>query len=112
MSGMHEDIDEEKPTGDTPEAEALLDAMHAYADEVCAGWLTDMEFYLWSAVVRDGKYASDHPRAPLLRMLSEAAGGWWVHCTTLGTPREDGSRRFLTRAEWEPIYAAHVPDKD
>lgn len=93
---------EPAPTGDTPEAEALLDAMHAYAEDVCAGWLYDMEFYLWSAVKRDGRWpqadSSDaRRRAPLLDQLSRMAGGWWHY---------EKERTFEPLADWEKRYAA------
>lgn len=67
----------------TPEAEALYDAMQRHSAEWHAGWLTDSEFYLWSAVVGDGRWPEIGPdarrRAPLLRSLSAAAGGWWTY---------------------------------
>lgn len=92
------------PTGDTPEAEVLLDAMHEYSGEVFAGWLHDMEFYLWSAVKRDGRWpqadvADTRRRARMFDQLARMAGGWWYHDSEKG-------RTFEPLAGWEKRYAA------
>lgn len=93
---------EESPDKDTPEAQALLDAMHAHAEEMCAGWLHDQEFYLWSAAQQDGRWEVNSDavgRARLLRLLAAKAGGWWIH----GGPE---GRTFLPTDVWERRYAA------
>lgn len=95
---------EESPDKDTPQAEALLDAMHAHSEEMCAGWLTDQEFYLWSAVIKDGRWDAmiDVALVRLLRLLADEAGGWWVH----GGPK---GRTFLPLDVWKQRYAARDP---
>lgn len=100
-----DDDAEPAPTGDTPEAEALLDAMHDYSGEFFAGWLCDMEFYLWSSVMCDKRWpeAEDEDarrRAPLLDQLSRMAGGWWYY-------DDEKGRTFESLADWEKRYAAH-----
>lgn len=98
---------EESPNKDTPEAEALLAVMHAHSDEWCAGWLTDQEFYLWSAVRHDGRWQKVGPcawgKAHTLKVLAEAAGGWWIW----GGPE---GRTFLPLDVWERRYAARQPE--
>lgn len=103
---MHDEEDEVEPapTGDTPEAEALLDAMSAYAEDVCAGWLFDMEYYLWSAVRRDKRWpeaegGDARRRSHLLDQLSRMAGGWWYH-------DDEKGRTFEPLDDWEKRYAA------
>lgn len=102
---MHDEDEDDIPaTGDTPEAEALLDAMYGYSEEMFAGWLYDMEFYLWSAVKRDKRWPEAdgndaRRRAPLLDQLARMAGGWWYH-------DDEKGRTFEPLADWEKRYAA------
>ena len=99
----------------SPEATALLDAMHAHAEDMCAGWLIDMEFSLWSAVVKDGKYASSVSPSVVrnLRSLGAAADGWWVHSSTVNADwQTSGGRVFLPITEWETIYALGPQDSE
>ncbi len=105
-------MNEDPKPEDSHTAQALLDAMHTYSDELCAGWLNDMEFYLWSAVVRDGKYkrSLDPSFVSLLRMLASESGGWWVHCLTVDADwQASGGRVFLPTEQWTTIYAAKGP---
>lgn len=98
---------EESSNKDTPEAEALLDAMHAHSEEWCAGWLTDQEYYLWSVVIDDQQWDRIGPdayaRRDLLRTLSDLAGGWWIW----GGPE---GRTFLPLNVWQRRYAAREPN--
>jgi hypothetical protein len=104
-----------KSSEETYEARALLDVMHDYSEERCAGWLNDMEFTLWSAVARDGKHAcsADPSLVRVLRRLADDAGGWWVHCNTLALDwKETGGRVFLEMDKWKALYEAQGPLDD
>lgn len=109
----------------TPEqdraAEALYELMTDISeDNYCAGWMSGLEFTLWSFVlggVRIECWGTDSvevAQLDALRRLSEECGGWWiwVDYEELGTVRDhrppewadDCGPRFLTLAEWEATY--------
>jgi len=99
------------------EAESLLSAIHDMSEDLwCAGWRNDLEFFLWSALQKDGRWPSaTMVRGAALRHLTYLAAqcdGWWVHCGTVDRKWEEcGGRVFLPLDEWRALYASRVPDE-
>ena len=99
------------------EAEALLSVVHDISEDMwCAGWYTNLEFILWSAVLGDKRWRQatgfPHLAARRLAFLSSECAGWWVHCSTVDCKWEEcGGRVFLPLDEWRALYASRVPDE-
>lgn len=75
-------------------------------DSRCAQWLEGMEFWLWHCTT--GRHATWDESCPLehkhhrrLQALSARCQGWFVWDEVNGGPR------FVSLAEWLPVYAAH-----
>jgi hypothetical protein len=94
----------ESPTCEELARDTLLRMMREISEDCwCAGWLTDLEFTLWSAVTT-GKMESGwgvEEERDLLRMkyLHELTGGWWIWAS--GEQRE----RFVPMDEWLAILS-------
>lgn len=109
---------------DEAACEELLELMHTISEDLwAAGWRVGLEYDLWSAVVADGRRRSAAAvwiHQSDLASLADAAGGWWVHCSTVDAPwaaETEGptgapGRRFLPIAEWVALYAAEVAKGD
>jgi hypothetical protein len=99
-------------------ADALLSAIHDASEDLwCAGWYTDLEFILWSALLGDKRWprASEVPHAARrhIAYLSGECAGWWVHCSTVGREwQECGGRVLLPLDEWRVLYASRVPSEE
>jgi len=67
----------------------------------CAGWYGGLEFILWTEVAKGPEHDGDCDLpVARLRKLSQQADGWWVW------DDEARSERFVSMAEWLPIYEA------
>lgn len=105
---------------DEAACEELLALMHTISEDLwAAGWRVGLEYDLWSAVVADGRRRSAAAvwiHQLDLSSLADAAGGWWVHHSTVGAPwaaETEGptgapGRRFLPIAEWVALYAGRT----
>jgi hypothetical protein len=88
----------------------LLYVMKDYADEVCASWLVNQEFYLWEAAhLGRFPHAKDETGARVglckrLADLATLAEGWWVRPDSVG--REGHQEVFLTEEAFRPFYVA------
>lgn len=74
--------------------ELLLSQMEDISEDYyCAGWLADLEHYLWSVVCGKKCELFDLPadRVAKLKQLAEDANGWWIW---------DNGRKFVPMAEW------------
>lgn len=90
----------------------LLAAMHSISEDAfAAGWRTDLELILWSAVAADGRHldaagvSEDDVRH--IRDLADQARGWWVHCNTVGKDWNAGEvagREFVPIRTWLAMY--------
>jgi hypothetical protein len=93
----------EQPTHEELVREALLRIMEDLSEDCwCAGWLKDLEYSLWTAVITgnlDFGWGMQERELARLKHLHEMAGGWWIW--------SDGEehRRFVTTEEWLGIYA-------
>ncbi len=69
-------------------------------EQHCAGWVSGLEFYLWSLVERDGLSGEtlSEGKTDALRTLSANAGGWWMW------------NEFVPLERWRHIYAAFIKD--
>jgi hypothetical protein len=59
----------------------LLGLMTGLSEEYfCAGWIKDLEYWLWRAVSNQsfGMGKISERQAELLRLLSEECDGWWI----------------------------------
>jgi hypothetical protein len=93
----------EHPTHDELVRETLLRMMEDISEDCwCAGWLNDLEFTLWKAVLT-GKtnLGFGMPESDLIRLkhLHEMADGWWIWAD------DEENRRFVSTEEWLKIYA-------
>jgi hypothetical protein len=95
----------------------LLGLMTGISEEGwCAGWLSNLEFDLWQAC-HGGPTGYGHhivtPRqAQLLKLLSEAAGGWWVYEMDQGAvflPLEEWLRRLAERSNAVTVGTSGEP---
>jgi len=87
-----------------PEAERLRDYMFDVSEEAwCAGWMTDLEYDLWSAVVAGpheyGRLRITSEEVNELRKLAETCGGWIVFDDAAG-------ETWVPLAEWKERYRA------
>lgn len=85
------------------DAEALRDYMSWLSEEAyCAGWMTDLEFDLWTSVVRGprryGHLDVDSATVERLRELAARCGGW------VRWSAEARAEEFVPAAEWDRIY--------
>jgi hypothetical protein len=85
------------------EAEALRDYMSWLSEEAyCAGWMIDLEFDLWTSVIRGprpyGRLELDSTIAERLRELAARCGGW------VRWSAEAKAEEFVSVVEWERIY--------
>jgi hypothetical protein len=88
----------------------LCELMHQISQDCyCAGWMSQNEFRLWSAVVDPtddleyGFAAISPDEVMQLRQLSEEIGGWIVW------DGEIGDLVFLSLEAWQKRYAATPP---
>ncbi|CAN5888154.1 hypothetical protein BH11VER1_BH11VER1_06710 [soil metagenome] len=86
--------------------ELLRFKMLEYADEFCASWLVDQEFYLYDAAVAqrfphaENELATRVEFCVMLGNLGALAGGWWAW------PSSEGHDPvFVPLAEWTERYA-------
>jgi hypothetical protein len=85
--------------------QAAWDLMNAMSDisedYYAAGWLANLEYYLWSMVVGgDTKFGLGRvsgEEIANLKQLHDKAGGWWYY-------DDDLSEQFLTTEEWLIMY--------
>ncbi|MGE0876370.1 MAG: hypothetical protein AB7O31_17040 [Burkholderiales bacterium] len=94
---------------------ALLLCIENYSElKWAAGWLVNLEYFLWEKVVRfrsdatpDGtpSPASD-PEIAVISWVAEKADGWWVFDAD-----EPDMRRFVPLAEWLDMYEQR-PESD
>ena len=93
----------EHPTHEELVREALLRMMEDISEDCwCAGWLQDLEFTLWTAVITgnlDFGWGMQERELTRLKHLNEMAGGWWIWAD------EEKGRRFVSTEEWLKIYA-------
>lgn len=80
----------------------LVAAMSEMSEELyCAGWMSGIEYTLWSYVVGNpgpGLAAE----VEQLRRLAALAGGWWAWS-------KDAQREtFVPMAEWLEMYTEHA----
>ena len=88
----------------------LLHVMRDYADELCASWLMDQEFYLWEAAhlgrfphtVDEAGARTDFCKR--LGDLGALANGWWAWPDSVG--RTGHQEVFLSVDEFHPFYVA------
>lgn len=85
-----------------PEAQELAEYMSELSRQAYyAGWMQDLEFELWDAIVsgpRDyGRLAITHEHVCELRRLSAAACGWIVY-------EDKDEETFLPMKEWEERF--------
>ncbi len=76
--------------------EALRTALRSYMSELsedywCAGWLSDLEVYLWKDLTGEAEFLTLEEREKL-RTLSALCDGWWTYDEFLST--EEWERRF------------------
>lgn len=96
-----------EPPDLTPEQEDLVDYLGFWSEDTrCAQWLQDMEFWLWHCTtgahaVWDESCPLEHKHHRRLQALSARCQGWFVWDEVNGGPR------FVSLAEWLPVYAAH-----
>ena len=71
-------------------------------DAYCAGWMDDLEFDLWHAVVegplRYGCLDLTREYIQHLSTLSQACGGWIMW---------RGGQEFVSLSEWQSVYIAY-----
>lgn len=89
--------------GATPDQRAIYDFMSELSEDCyCAGWLLGTEAACWEAVVdggtRWGIGMITADEAAELKLLSDAAGGWWHW------PEDGRKPEFVSIAEWQRIY--------
>ena len=93
----------EHPTYDELVRETLLRMMEDMSEDYwCAGWLNDLEYSLWTAVITGNVnfgWGMQERELTRLKHLHEMAGGWWIWVG--GEERQ----RFVTTDEWLKIYA-------
>jgi hypothetical protein len=93
----------EHPTHDELVRETLLRMMEDISEDCwCAGWLQDLEYTLWRAVITgnlDFGWGMQERELTRLKHLHEMAGGWWIWAD------EEKGRRFVSTEEWLKIYA-------
>jgi hypothetical protein len=93
----------ENPTHEELVREALLRMMSDLSEDCwCAGWMTDLEFTLWTAVETGNKdfgFGMRECDLSRLKHLHEMAGGWWVW------EKGEADNRFVTTEEWLTILA-------
>ena len=86
----------------SPNARALADYMSSLSEGTwCAGWLLDLEFMLWSALVVEnfhGRLALTDAEVEHLRSLSGGCQGWIVF-------HENTEETFVPLPEWLRLFA-------
>ena len=97
----------------TAEQQALADYMSVLSEECwCAGWLTGLEYALWSIVQSGTTYGQSWGQSEVsavemaeLKRLSELVGGWifW----NPGAPTVDDCPTFIPMDEWLKKYEAY-----
>lgn len=90
-----------KKAKDSDAARLLRIVMRDISEDCyCAGWLSDLEITLWSAVLhgprRFGMGEITEGDIAELKRLSEKAGGWW----TWQGEAADSGEEFVTLDEW------------
>lgn len=78
-----------KKVKDLAAAKALRELMSEISEDTyAAGWLCDLEFYLWEVVEGNpsGSYFDDvdEDKVLALRRLRDLSGGWWIHQSGFG----------------------------
>lgn len=89
---------------DTRAALELLERMSDVSeDEWCAGWLIDLEYTLWDAIVNRGSTKLERIGYGLsyLKELSDRCGGWWKH-------GDNFHEIFVDIETWRDEYNAYV----
>jgi hypothetical protein len=95
----------EHPTPEELVREALLQLMSDISEDCwCAGWLLDLEFFLWEAITTgksDFGWGLSEPELARLKHLHQMAGGWWIWA------EDEKTNRFVPTEEWLALYAGH-----
>ena len=79
----------------------LLKIMSAISEEYwCAGWLHDLEYILWDAVIGRRKDICTPEEIKQLKYLSEKCGGWIILDT------QTRSEIFVPMQQWRRLYEA------
>ncbi|MBI2091343.1 MAG: hypothetical protein HYT78_21825 [Deltaproteobacteria bacterium] len=89
-------MDEEKIT-----AGLLRKVMSGISEDYwCAGWLHDLEYVLWDAVIGKRKGICSPEEVEQLKYLSEKCGGWVIW------DEQVKDERFVPMKEWLRLYEA------
>jgi hypothetical protein len=96
----------ERPTYEELAKDMLLQLIRDTSEECwCAGWLVDLEFILWDAMLTGkanfGWGAANERYLIRMRYLHELAGGWWT------LPKGEEFERFVPTEEWLKILSEH-----
>lgn len=79
-------------------------------EQWCAGWLHDIEYILWDAVVGRRKDICNPQEIEQLKYLSDKCGGWIIW------DEQAKDERFVPMGEWLRLYEAkrreHSAEKD
>jgi hypothetical protein len=91
----------------SPAAAQLADCMSDISEKCyCAGWLFDLEYILWHAVISgptvfgNGYITSE--QIELLKILSSACGGWITF--DLDAPRDVSSKKWIPLEYWKAHF--------
>lgn len=89
-------------------ADHLLQLMGEISERAyAAGWMRDLEFDLWAAVVNGprqyGVIELDQPTIDDLARFARAADGWWQWNETSGDPR------LVELHAWKVIFSNRLP---
>jgi len=72
----------------------------------CAGWMHDLEFYLWDCIIDkckvDDRGLFNSYQVEYLRKLSKEANGWWIW------DDKKGKEVFVSIKKWEKLYSSKV----
>lgn len=79
----------------------LVKAMSGISEEYwCAGWLHDLEYILWDAVIGRRKGPCSTQDLEQLKYLSEKCDGWIIW------DEQEKDQRFVPIEEWLRLYEA------
>lgn len=92
----------------TPMQRVLAKLMSQISEDTwCAGWLINLEYELWQALVdgrREHKFSAvTEAEIEELRELSDLCGGWIAY-------DKDRRQTFVPLDQWLTMFAAHTQD--